>query len=131
MSRDILRDLVNVSQNIVVGIADHVQPSAFQKFGSLKIVIDLVVVAATVEFHHKRGLRTEEIDHIQADYMLPAKFQPGHLRISEPTPEQPFRECRIRTELSGPVGPNWRDTMVFSSFHPLTLPRPLPGREGS
>jgi len=69
---------------------------------------------AAVQFDHQTVLKTNKVDNVRPDGLLPPEFAAQKLPVAQPTPEQPFR-------IGGTLAQTTRGTVAEAHGLPLAL----------
>ena len=88
-------DRLGPRENIVVPKAQHAKPVRSEKGISLRIVVRLLDMLASIQLDDDMRLDTREIADVWTDRVLSAKFEAGQLPSTEPIPEQVLGMGRV------------------------------------
>ena len=100
---DGLDDGVGPGQRIAVPESQNAKAAGPKEGIAMGIVGRLGDVLAAVEFHHDRGLQSDEIADVPADRPLPAELEAPELPSPQPLPDQAFGFRGVVAKLAGKV----------------------------
>ena len=98
-----ITDTLRVATQMRIPESQRLDAVRLQKLFPFKVVLPLVgkTVLAAVQFHIQCRLLAEEIEIINADRMLAAKFIAGETPVTQPAPDKFFRPRFFFAKLAG------------------------------
>jgi hypothetical protein len=93
-----------IREHVVVPESNHAKSTGFQPASPLRIRLLLVRVLPSIKFNDQFGFVTNEIHHIQTQWLLPLEFEAGEPMSTHFAPQDALRIGHPVTQAFGDVG---------------------------
>src|SRR5262245_46827941 len=115
--QDVFEHALNVSNDIVVPVAQDEIAHRVQNTGSVGITVSILIVLPAIQFHDELGVRTEKIDDEAIDRHLPLELPAVESAVAQTKPQHTLRVGLIAAKPPSRCG--------APSRHPTPLTPPL------
>jgi hypothetical protein len=115
--------------NPIIREAEHAQSSRTEYAVSLRVVVPLLVMDATIHFDNKPCGVAAEIDDEAVNHVLTAEMQPGEQIAAKMFPEDCLGRCHNAAKFARLIAEGVR-MMDVSAAHTAPTPAPSPASGG-